>query len=112
MSKIQILGEEIEIKFNMAVEIGYEELSNTSFNIDDLAKSRNTLILSLAAIIASNPDTSITFDRLLTEASAQEIAILNKAVVEAMTNWLSIPAVIAKEEAKEKQPDVNEKQKN
>lgn len=108
--KINILKEEIDIRFNMAVELAYEEITDEEFNVESLKKMKNTLALGMAAIIVANKNTEITIDRLLKEATGPEIAALNQAVLESMTEWLSIPEVIAKEDAKEPQPDVNEEQ--
>ena len=108
--KINILREEIDIRFNMAVELAYEEITGQAFSLEAMQKTTNILALGMAAIIIANPSTEISFDRLLSEAKGNEIADLNKAVLDSMTEWLSIPDVIAKEEAKEPQPDVNDEQ--
>lgn len=107
---VNILKEEINIQFNMAIEIAYEEISGETFNVESLKKMRNTIALDMAAIIAAKPDTEITIERLMKEAKGPEIAALNKAVIDEMTAWLNIPEVIAKEEANEPQPDVNDEQ--
>ena len=108
--KVKISNEEIDIQFNMAVEIAYEEVAGEPFNIESLSKMKNTMALCMAAIIAANPDTSITMEYLLKNASVKEIGELKNAVTETMMEWLQIPKVIADAEAKEEQPDVNEEQ--
>lgn len=108
--KVKILGEEIEIKFNMAVELAYEKISGEPFSFDAMSRTENTLALDMAAIMIAAPDTAITMDALLKDAKGYEIAALNKAVVDEMTEWLAIPKVVADAEAKEPQPDVNEPQ--
>ena len=108
--KVKISNEEIDIQFNMAVEIAYEEVAGEPFNIESLSKMKNTMALCMAAIVASNPDTSITMEYLLKNASVKEIGELKNAVTETMMEWLQIPKVIADAEAKEEQPDVNEEQ--
>ena len=60
--KIQILNEELDIRFCMAVEIVYEEISGEAFSIDALSKSKNILALCMAAIFVANRDTAITID--------------------------------------------------
>lgn len=107
---INILNEEIDIRFNMAVELAYEEITNEPFNIESLNKMKNTLALDMAAIIVAKEDTQITIERLMKEANGKEIGQLNNAVITEMMAWLQIPAVVAKEDAKEPQPDVNEEQ--
>lgn len=107
---INILNEEIDIRFNMAVELAYEEITNEPFNIESLNKMKNTLALDMAAIIVAKEDTQITIERLMHEANGKEIGTLNNAVITEMMAWLQIPAVVAKEDAKDEQPDVNEEQ--
>lgn len=101
---INILGEDVNIKFCMAVEIAYEDITEEPFSLEPLAKVKNMLALSMACIIVNNPETSITIDRLLNEASGQDIGMLNTAVIDSMTEWLKIPKVIAEPEEKEKSP--------
>lgn len=105
---VKILGEEIAIKFNMAVEIGYEDIIGEAFNIQQLDKQKNSLALYMAAIVASKPDTSITMEKLLNEATGQEITQLSQAVVEAMTTWMELPSVIVEEKNKDEgEPEKN-----
>ena len=108
--KVTILGEELDIRFNMAVEIAYEEITGEGFTIESLGKMKNMLALGMAAIISAKEDTAITIERLMKEANGKEIGTLNNAVVTAMTEWLQIPKVVADAEAREEQTDVNEKQ--
>lgn len=105
--KVKILSEELEIKFNMAVEIGYEEIIGEAFDVTQLDKQKNSLALYMSAILASNPDTAITMDRLLTEATGHEIAQLSQAVVEAMTTWMEVPAVAVEEKKEEGDTEKN-----
>lgn len=86
--------------FNMAVEIAYEEITDTPFNVADLKKQRYSLALCMASLVVADPETDVTIDKLMTEATGQEIAELTKAVGEAMAEWLAIPAVMAAEEPK------------
>lgn len=104
--KIQFLGEDLTIRFNMAVELAYEEIAGKPFNLKELDSQRNSIALYMAAIIANNPDTKLTFERVITEASAADIGNIATAVIECMTDWLNVPAVIPEEKAKdgEEQP--------
>lgn len=108
--KVKILNEEIDIQFNMAVELLYEDITKESFNIESLGKIKNTLALDMAAIAVSNPDSKIEMNDLLYKANGKEIGDLNNAVIATMTEWLQIPNVVADAEAKEEQPDVNDEQ--
>ena len=103
--KVKILGEELEIRFNMAVEIGYEDIIGEAFDVTQLDKQKNSIALYMSAIIANNPDTKVTMERLLTEATGHEIAQLSNAVVDAMTEWMKMPAVTS-EEQKDEEGDV------
>lgn len=107
---ITILGEEINIAFNVQVEIVYEEISGETFSIDSLAKMKNSVALYMAAIITANPDTNITVERLMKEASGKEIATISTAVINAMSEWMEVPKVIPEEPATD-DDDNKEKEK-
>lgn len=111
MKKIKILGEKLDIRFCMAVEIAYEEISGEPFDIDCLKMQKNSLCLGMAAIITANPDTEITISRLMNEASGREIGELNNAVIESMMEWLRTPKVVADQDAKETPADTDEAEK-
>ena len=108
--KITILGEEITIAFNMAVEMAYERITGSPFKLEDLKFKMNVMPLYMAAIIANNPDTKITFDDLSTKATKKEIMALDEAVSETMSDWLEIPSVIPEE--KKPEGDDEEQPKN
>lgn len=95
---IHILGEDVKITFDMSVEIAYEEISGTPFNIEDLKTQKASLSLYMAAIIANNPQTEITVERLMKEATGHEIGLLGQTIIAAMTAWMAIPTAVIKEE--------------
>lgn len=99
--KITILGEEITIKFNMAVQLAYEKITKSPFDVQKLNSQESSVALYIACITVCNPDTNITFERLINEASGPEILLLNKTIISAMTEWLDIPMVEPVEERKE-----------
>jgi hypothetical protein len=101
MRKIEICGEQVEVGFCMAVEIAYEEMTDTVFDIKALERRKNALALGLAAIITYNKECGVTMDKLLNEATAQDIATLTNAVVEEMLAWMKIPATAEKEADKD-----------
>ena len=111
-NQVTILGETLDIQFNMAVEINYEEISGEAFTIEALAKMRNSVALYMAAILASNPDTAITVERLLREAKGPEIAALSTAVITAMSDWMQIPSIIKPEAVSEPEQPDTDKEKN
>lgn len=96
---ITLLGEEVTIAFNMAVEIEYEELSDTAFDISAFVsgKTKAALQLAAAAVTANNPQSSITYDRIIHEITPDEVKTLVDTVVGEMMKWLKIPAVVAQE---------------
>lgn len=112
--KIKILGEEVTIAFNMAVEIEYEEMTGAAFDLDKLAeaKTKGALQLSAAAIKANNPDTAITYKRLTKEAGPVETATLINTTVDALKEWLRVPEVYAKEVAEDTEADTEDGPKN
>lgn len=99
---INILGESIVIAFNMASLIGFEEITGKPFNEINIGMSKDTLALSLAVIIANNPDTHITANALMTQASGKEISELTQAVTAAFIDWNTIPDTLSDEEDQQK----------
>lgn len=95
---IHILGEDIRVRFNMAVEIAYEEIAGEPFTLDGIKYMKGMAALAMAVVIVNNPDTTITMERLTKEATGQEVGALNVAAVEAMTEWLTVPKVEQTEE--------------
>lgn len=85
--KITFLGKEVTIAYNMATQIAYEEISGAAFEPEALHKTSNTMILYFACIIANNPETTITFDNLLMDASAADIKLLGETVMESFHDW-------------------------
>ena len=87
------------IAFNMATEIAYEEIAGENFSTDALSKMKSVIALLMACIIANNPDTTITIEQLMRDASAQEIATLNQAVVDSFVEWCKVPATEQKKKS-------------
>ena len=110
--KVTVLGEELDIRFNMAVEIAYEEIANEPFNVQSLERQKNIVALCLATIIANNPETKITAERFIREVASDEYNTLVSAVIEAMTEWMKIPSVIPQEKPTEEEAEAAEKEKN
>lgn len=100
MKQVKILGEEFNISFNMAVEIAYEEETGEPFSTDSLNTQKNSTALYWSAIKVNNPQTTLTRERLINEAQGYEFNELATAVIEAMTEWMTIPSIIKDEEPK------------
>lgn len=94
---VTILGHDLNISFNMAVEIEYEELSGKSFDLQQMDTQKATMQLCFAALKVSNDKMPFTFDQLNRDATFSETTALKAAVIEAMNDWLGIPAVMAEE---------------
>lgn len=99
---ITILGETLTIAFNMAVQISFEEITGKSFREIDTDSSKDNFALAYAAIIANNPDTSITAGNLMRDISGSELKDLMKAISDAFVEWNDIPATLADDEDKKK----------
>ena len=102
---ITILGEELTIRFNMKVEITFEEITGEAFSLQSLEKQKNCIALYYAAILTNNPDTNIKIEQLLEDATAKEINNLAEAVIGAMTEWMKIPSVLPKEDQQAEDSD-------
>lgn len=98
MEKITILGKELNVVFNIAVEIEYEDLSGEPFNIESMNTQRMTMQLCYASLKVANEKVPFTFAEMNNKLSFKESAILKNAVIEAMNEWLNIPAVMAENE--------------
>lgn len=81
---VTILGEQIKVRFNMAVEIAFEKISGELFTIKALESAKNTIMLYAAIIVANNPDSNIDLNRLITEVPIHEIQSMREAVIDAM----------------------------
>ena len=103
MKKIlTILGQEVTIMFNMAVQISFEEITGKSFREINTDSSKDNFALAYAAIIANNPDTSITADNLMRDISGAELKDLLQAISDAAVEWNEMPATLADDEDKKK----------
>jgi hypothetical protein len=96
--KITLMGEEVTIKFNLAVEIAYEDVVGRPFNLDDFKDKKYMPALFFAAVIANNHDTKVTIDYILSDATVEEIHALDEAVSETMSDWLHIPDIIKEDQ--------------
>ena len=105
--KITILGCEVIIVFNMAVQITFEEISGKPFAEIDNNSSKDNLALAYSAILANNPDTSITIDKLMHEASGKDMAELLNAVTESFIQWNKMPSTLADEGDNTSSPDTS-----
>ena len=104
MKKIlTILGQEVTIMFNMAVQISFEEITGKPFSEIDTNVSKDSLALAYAAIIANNPDCNITVDNLMHDASGAELNAVIKAISDSFVEWNKVPGTLADEEDKKEE---------
>ena len=103
MKKIlTILGQEVTIMFNMAVQISFEEITGKAFSDINTDSSKDNFALAYAAIIANNPDTKITADNLMRDISGAELKDLLQAISDAAVEWNQMPATLADDGDKKK----------
>ena len=101
MKKIlTILGQEVTIMFNMAVQISFEEITGKPFSEIDTNVSKDSLALAYSAIIANNPDCNITVDNLMHDASGAELNGVIKAISDSFVEWNKVTETLADEEDK------------
>ena len=110
--KVTVLGEELDIRFNMAVEIAYEDITNEPFSFQSLERQKNIVALCMAAIIVNNPETKITAERFIREVASDEYNAIVSTVIEAMTEWMKIPSVIPQDKPSEEEAEKAEDSKN
>ena len=98
MNKIKILGHELNVTFNMAVEIEYEDISGKPFDLEKMNTQKATMQLCYASLKIANNKVPFTFEQMNGKLSLSETADLKNKVIEAMNEWLGIPAVMADNE--------------
>ena len=108
MQKIKLLGKEVNIAFNLATEIAYEQITKEAFGIEKLSFTKNAVALYMAAIIANNPAIDITTEDLISKASGAEVKALSDAIYAEMKAWMNIPDVMDdKDEKKDEDEEKN-----
>ena len=105
---LTILGHEVVILFNMAVEISFEEIAGKPFGEFDLKASKDILALAYAGIIANNPDVEITANDLMFKASGAELAAVINMITESFIEWNKIPQTLNDEEDENKDKEESE----
>ena len=101
MQQIKFLGKELNIAFNVAVQIEYENITGEPFNVAKLAYMKNSVALYEAAIKVSNPDAGITSKDIKENASSEDMKVISTAVVDELAAWIKVPDFIKEEPAKE-----------
>ena len=102
MKTITILGRQVNIAYNIAAQILFEDIVGKSISEADLTLTRNSLALYYACISVNNKDTDITIDDLMYNVSGEEMATLRVAVTESISEWSHIPFIMAdKKEGKD-----------
>lgn len=89
--KMTILNEEIDLKFNMGTMLAYEEIMGEPFFGQQFDTQKSRYALLYAVILTSKPDTGITAEALLKEASWNDINGAFTAVTKLMGEWFNIP---------------------
>lgn len=86
--KVTLAGVELDVKFNMGVQIAYEEIIGEPFDLNEVGKTtKNRAALYSAALVASNPDAPIDMATEIMKADFEELAAIDKAVAEAMEEF-------------------------
>jgi hypothetical protein len=97
MKKINILGHELNVSFNMAVELEYEDISGQPFDLEAMNTQKATMQLCYASLKVANDKLPFSFASMNENLSFRETAELKNAVIDVMNEWLGIPAVMAEE---------------
>ena len=104
--EITILGKTLKVRFSLLSQIMFEQLSGKSFAELDTNSSKDRMVLYLAVLSSSNEGEMLTADELLKQCSLEDIRQIDQAVLSSMTEWSTIPAVIAD---KPTEPDAEKK---
>lgn len=109
---ITLFTREITIAYNMATQIAYEKITNKPFSLEDLKFSENRTALYYAAILANNPDTDITIDTIIAEATLDDLNLLDHTLDLAMREWYHIPVTLTEPESAEDSDNEEDNPKN
>lgn len=104
MKTINILGRQVNIAYNIAVQILFEDIVGKSLTEADFTLTRNSLALYYACISVNNKDTDITIDDLMYNVSGDEMATLRVAVTESISEWSHIPSIMGDKKEGDEQP--------
>ena len=104
--EITILGKTLKVRFSLLSQIMFEQLSGKGFAELDTNSSKDRMVLYLAVLSSSNEGEMLTADELLKQCSLEDIRQIDQAVLSSMTEWSTIPAVIAN---KPTEPDAEKK---
>ena len=94
MTKITLNGSTVNIAFNMATQIGFEEISGKPFHEIDLSLVKHKMALFAATILANNPETDFNTEWLMKEATQAELTQLEEVVFEEVNKWAGIPSTL------------------
>lgn len=103
MQKIQFLGKEVSIAFNVAVQVEYEDITGEAWNVERLGRVKNSCALYAATINVNNPDSPITSEEIQQHATSEEMTRISTAVAEEMAKWFKLPATMKEEPASEEE---------
>lgn len=98
MTTITLNGSTVNIAFNMATQIGFEEISGKPFHEIDLSLVKDKMALFAAAILANNPETDFNTEWLMKEATQAELTQLEKVVFDEVNKWAGIPSTLQESE--------------
>ena len=104
--EITILGKTLKVRFSLLSQIMFEQLSGKSISELDTNSSKDRMVLYLAVLSSSNEGEMLTADELLKQCSLEDIRQIDQAVLSSMTEWSTIPAVLAN---KPTEPDAEKK---
>lgn len=97
----------LNIAFNMASQIGFEELSGKPFSDFNESSAKDRMQLITAVIIANNPNTEFKAEWLMHDAKAHEIVQLDQALADEIAQWAIEPETLD-ENSDRKQADGGE----
>ena len=98
---VTIFGQEVEIKFNMGVLIGYEEITGTSFYGETFETTKTRYALVCAVLAQSDLGADVA-DKLLKEAGYKEFNEIFAAIMKAATEFFELPQVMEAEKEENK----------
>lgn len=109
---INILGQQVRIRYCAATESGFEQLRGKSIYEIDFKSREDLIALSISGIIAAysmtNEEPPVTSNDVMYSAKPQEILDMITAIVELRKFWYEVPEVVPHDE----KPSDDEEPKN
>lgn len=110
--QVTILGEDVNIAYNLATQIIYEKITGHTINLEQLGMTSVNSTLLYASIIANNDDTNINYDRFMDDVDSKELTAGINALSDSIAEWYDLPKIMEKKNERVKTKEEEKASKN